>query len=65
MRRGVRPLVLEEGRTVGGPARTVEYKSFLFDIGGRCFFTRIPVDERTWRKVLGKELPARSRLSCT
>ena len=45
-RRGVRPLVLEAGRQVGGIARTVEYKGFRFDIGGHRFFTKIGAGRR-------------------
>lgn len=63
VRHGVRPLVLEKDTTVGGLARTVEYKGFLFDIGGHRFFTKAPLVERMWREVLGEDLLTRSRLS--
>ncbi|MCS7315475.1 MAG: NAD(P)-binding protein [Bryobacterales bacterium] len=41
-RQGVPPLVLEKETTIGGLARTVEYKGFLFDIGGHRFFNNSP-----------------------
>jgi len=37
---GVRSRVLEADSTVGGIARTVNYKGYLFDIGGHRFFTK-------------------------
>jgi len=63
VRRGVRPLVLEKDDVVGGLARTVRYKGFLFDIGGHRFFTKVSLVEQMWREVLGPDLLARSRLS--
>lgn len=63
VRHGVRPLVLERDTVVGGLARTVEYKGFLFDIGGHRFYTKIPLVERMWREVLGEDLLTRPRLS--
>ena len=39
-KRGVPATVLEADRIVGGIARTVNYKGFLFDIGGHRFFTK-------------------------
>ena len=33
-------IVLEADHTVGGLARTVNYKGYLFDIGGHRFFTK-------------------------
>jgi len=39
-RQGYTPPVLEADEVLGGLARTVSYKGFLFDIGGHCFFTK-------------------------
>ncbi len=62
-RAGQRPVVLEKDALVGGLARTVEYKGYLFDIGGHRFFTKVPAVERMWREVLGADLLTRRRLS--
>ena len=59
----VRTLVLEKDSTVGGLARTVNYKGYLFDIGGHRFFTRVPLIEQMWREILGEDLLTRPRLS--
>jgi len=37
----LRPIVLEAQNTVGGLARTENYKGFYFDTGGHRFFTRV------------------------
>lgn len=51
----VESVVLEKDDVVGGISRTVNYKGYLFDIGGHRFFTKVkPVDEM-WREVLGAE----------
>ncbi|MFL5495224.1 MAG: NAD(P)/FAD-dependent oxidoreductase [Gemmatimonadales bacterium] len=58
--------VLEASGSVGGLARTVEYKGFRFDIGGHRFFTRLPAVEALWNELLGDELidvPRLSRIS--
>ncbi len=60
---GVRAEVLEKDDTVGGLARSVEYKGYRFDIGGHRFFTKVPLIERIWRDVLGDDLLTRPRLS--
>ncbi len=62
-RAGRRSVVLEKDAVVGGLARTVEYKGYLFDIGGHRFFTKAPLVERMWREVLGEDLLKRRRLS--
>jgi protoporphyrinogen oxidase len=49
---GLRPVVLERGRSVGGLARTVVHKGFRFDIGGHRFYTRSETAESIWREVL-------------
>jgi len=55
--------VLEADRTVGGIARTVNYKGFLFDIGGHRFFTKWAEINRIWNEILGSKLLERPRLS--
>ena len=60
---GVPSVVIEQDSMVGGLARTVEYKGYLFDIGGHRFYTKIPLIENIWREVLGADLLVRERLS--
>jgi protoporphyrinogen oxidase len=59
----VRAVVFEKDAIVGGLARTVNYKGFLFDLGGHRFFTKVQLIERIWREVLGSDLLLRPRLS--
>jgi protoporphyrinogen oxidase len=57
-------VVLEKDDVVGGLSRTVDYKGYLFDIGGHRFFTKVKVVDEMWREVLGeKKFLRRSRLS--
>jgi len=56
-------VVLEADHTVGGIARTVNYKGYLFDIGGHRFFTKWDEVNQLWREVLGNKLLDRPRLS--
>jgi protoporphyrinogen oxidase len=49
-------VVLEKAAQVGGHARTVRHRGFLFDVGGHRFFTRIPEVAAIWREVLGDRL---------
>ena len=56
-------IVLEKDRVVGGISRTVNYKNYLFDIGGHRFFTKIKAAEDMWKEVLGSDLLHRRRLS--
>jgi protoporphyrinogen oxidase len=60
---GRKSIVLEKDRTVGGIARTVNYKDYHFDIGGHRFFTKAESVEKIWKEVLGQELLRRNRLS--
>ena len=62
-RRGVRSISLEADSTVGGIARTANYKGYLFDMGGHRFFTKVSLVERMWRDVLGSDLLTRPRSS--
>ncbi len=54
--KGHQVTVLEADSTVGGLARTVEYKGFRFDIGGHRFFTQLPAVQALWWELLGNEL---------
>jgi len=60
---GHRPLVLEKLDTVGGLARTANYKGFHFDMGGHRFFTKVPEVQKMWQEVLSDDLLRRPRLS--
>ncbi len=61
---GVSSVVLEKDTVVGGISRTVNYKGYLFDIGGHRFFTKVKAVDEMWREVLGaKKFLRRSRLS--
>ena len=39
-KQNVPAVILEADNTVGGISRTVNYKGYLFDIGGHRFFTK-------------------------
>jgi protoporphyrinogen oxidase len=56
-------IVLEKDQTVGGIARTVNYKNYYFDIGGHRFFTKVDSVEKIWKELLGEGLLRRPRLS--
>ena len=60
---GVPALVLEADKIVGGLARTVDYKGYLFDIGGHRFFTKWKEVNEIWHEVLADRLLERPRLS--
>ena len=60
--RGVR--VLESDETyVGGISRTVNYKGFLFDIGGHRFFSKSREIVDLWDEILPDDFIERPRLS--
>ncbi len=61
--RGIPVVVLEQDGCVGGLARTEENGGFRFDIGGHRFFTKVPIIEQLWRRVLGADFLRRPRLS--
>jgi protoporphyrinogen oxidase len=60
---GVPATVLEADKQVGGIARTVNYKGYLFDIGGHRFFTKWDEVNQIWNDVLGGKFLDRPRLS--
>jgi protoporphyrinogen oxidase len=59
----VKCTVLEATDTVGGIARTANYKGYLFDMGGHRFFTKVSAVEALWKEILGPDLIRRPRLS--
>jgi protoporphyrinogen oxidase len=60
----IESVVLEKDTVVGGISRTVNYRGYLFDIGGHRFFTKVKAVDEMWREVLGNEkFLRRSRLS--
>ena len=56
-------VVLESDNVVGGIARTVDYKGYLFDIGGHRFFTKWEEVNQLWREILGDKFLERQRSS--
>ena len=59
----VSTVVLEADNQVGGIARTVNYKGYLFDIGGHRFFTKWDEVTQLWKEILGDKFLERPRLS--
>jgi protoporphyrinogen oxidase len=55
--------VFEKDQMVGGISRTVNYRDYLFDIGGHRFFTKIKAVEDMWKEVLEGDMLRRDRLS--
>ena len=55
--------IVEADTVVGGIARTVDYKGYLFDIGGHRFYTKVTLVSRIWREVMGDDFLRRPRLS--
>jgi protoporphyrinogen oxidase len=61
---GSEVLVLEQDPVyVGGISRTVEYKGFLFDIGGHRFFSKSKEVVDLWDEILPDDFIERPRLS--
>jgi protoporphyrinogen oxidase len=60
---GVPAVVLEADSQVGGIARTVNYKGYLFDIGGHRFFSKWDEVNQIWDEVLREKFLERPRLS--
>src|SRR5215510_12102198 len=57
-------VVLEQDADyVGGISRTVNYKGFLFDIGGHRFFSKSREVVDLWNEILPDDLIERPRLS--
>jgi len=61
---GVATTVIETDPVyVGGISRTVNYKDFLFDIGGHRFFSKSKEVVDLWKEILPDDFIERSRLS--
>lgn len=60
---GLESLVFEKDAGVGGISKTVNYKNYLFDIGGHRFFTKYEEVKNIWNEILGKDFITRPRLS--
>ncbi|HXY58611.1 MAG TPA: NAD(P)/FAD-dependent oxidoreductase [Methylocystis sp.] len=57
-------VILEQDETyVGGISRTVNYKGFLFDIGGHRFFSKSKEIVDLWNEILPDDFLDRPRLS--
>src|SRR5690242_1114101 len=61
--KGLRCVVVERDSVVGGLAKTVDYKGYLFDLGGHRFYTKVGLIARIWQEVLGADFLERPRLS--
>ena len=61
---GVKSVVLEKSNTVGGISQTVNFRGYLFDIGGHRFFTKVKAVNDLWHEIMeeGKFL-RRNRMS--
>jgi len=62
-KKGLSPVVFEKDKEVGGISKTVNYKNYLFDIGGHRFFTKYDEVKIIWNEILGDDFLARPRLS--
>ena len=57
-------IVIERDETyVGGISRTVDYKGFLFDVGGHRFFSKSKEVVDLWKEILPDDFSERPRLS--
>ncbi len=62
-RAGKKPLMLDRDEAPGGLCRTVEFKGFLFDVGGHRFLTKYPEIERLWQDVMQNDMLRVTRMS--
>ena len=53
----------KDPRYVGGISRTVNYKGYLFDIGGHRFFSKSKEVVDLWKEILPQDFITRPRLS--
>ena len=56
-------MIIEQARQVGGISKTVDYRGYLFDIGGHRFFTKSDEVKKIWQEILGASFLTRPRLS--
>jgi protoporphyrinogen oxidase len=52
---GVKTLILEGDKVVGGISRTVERNGWRFDIGGHRFFTKVDEVYKIWDEILDSD----------
>ena len=52
---GVKTLILESDKEIGGISRTVQKNGWRFDIGGHRFFTKVEEVYQIWDEILDKE----------
>jgi protoporphyrinogen oxidase len=62
-KKGLSPVVFEKENEVGGISKTVNYKDYLFDVGGHRFFTKFEEVNIIWNEILGDDFLVRPRLS--
>jgi len=62
-RAGQKPLVVDRDQAPGGLCRTVEFKGFLFDVGGHRFLTKYPEIQKLWHDVMGDDMLSVRRMS--
>jgi protoporphyrinogen oxidase len=63
-KQGVSTTVIEADSVyVGGISRTVNYKDFLFDIGGHRFFSKSKEVVDLWKEILPQDFITRPRMS--
>jgi len=53
VRRDHATVVLEKEDQFGGIARTVDYRGYLFDIGGHRYFTKVDGISQRWKRSTG------------
>jgi len=63
LRKGLKPVVVEQRDRVGGIACTESYKGFLFDMGGHRFFSKSPLIQKLWEEILSDDFLLRDRVS--
>jgi protoporphyrinogen oxidase len=62
-RQGVQVTVLERDDTVGGLSRTIRHGDFRLDLGPHRFFSKDPVVNGIWERILGEDLRIVHRLT--
>src|SRR6201986_1459885 len=63
-KQGISTTVIQaDPQDLGGISRTVNYKNFLFDIGGHRFFSKSKEVVDLWKEILPQDFIARPRLS--
>ena len=53
--KGIRPVVIEKSKNVGGIARTENFNNYCYDIGGHRFLTKNEMIQRLWKEMLGRD----------